>query len=304
MPDLLARHDPALVHVYYGHKAVKYHEMLLAWGGPWIVSFHGVDVVKFFDQDGYAEQMKAVFRDAHLVLARSRSLLDKLEELGCPPEKLRLNNTPIPFDDSQTFVREAPADGQWRIVQASRLIPKKGLFTTLEALKAMVKEWPRLKFVLCGDGPSRKSFEAAVAEAGLQDNVEMLGWLDQDQLRDEFRRGHVFWHPSELTDTEDQEGVPNAMLEAMAAGMPVVATLHGGIPEAVTDGKDGLLVPEKSPVELAAAGLRLLGDPELLADLSRGAAESVRENFGLQSQVAVLEDCYDEAVRVARPDAG
>lgn len=300
MPDLLAKHSPALVHVYYGHKAVKYHEMLSAWGGPWIVSFHGVDVVKFFDQDGYADKMKAVFRDAMLVLARSQSLLDKLQQLGCPPEKLRLNNTPIPFDDSQTFVRKAPADGKWRIVQASRLIPKKGLFTTLKALEPMVREWPDLKFILCGDGPSREAFEAAVSAAGLEKNVELRGWLNQDELRDEFRNGHVFWHPSELTDTDDQEGVPNAMLEAMAAGMPVVATLHGGIPEAVTNGHDGLLVPEKSPDDLAAAGLRVLGDSALLEELSTNAAASVRRNFGLANQVAVLEDCYDDACQAGR----
>jgi glycosyltransferase involved in cell wall biosynthesis len=76
----------------------------------------------------------------------------------------------------------------------------------------------------------------------------------------------------------------------------VVATRHGGIPEAVTDGRDGLLVPEKSPGELAAAVLSLLGDPGRLETLSREAMRSVRENFGLAAQVAALEDCYEEAL--------
>lgn len=299
LPDLLNEHEPVLVHVYYGHKAVKYRGMLKAWGGPWIVSFHGVDVVKFFDREGYAEKMQRVFREARLVLARSESLMVKLEELGCPKEKLRLNRTPIPFDDSQTFVREVPDDGRWRIVQASRLIAKKGLFTTLKALEEMVKVWPKLQFVLCGDGPSRVEFEEAVNALGFGENVVLRGWLTQDELKEEFRNAHFFWHPSELTETSDQEGVPNAMLEAMAAGLPVVATLHGGIPEAVTNGSDGLLVAEKSPNELAAAGLRMMSEEGLLESMSVSAAESVRTNFGLAGRVAALEDCYDEAGKMS-----
>jgi len=153
--------------------------------------------------------------------------------------------------------------------------------------------------VLCGDGPSRLEFEEAVDALGLGGNVMLRGWLTQDELKEEFRNAHFFWHPSELTETSDQEGVPNAMLEAMAAGLPVVATLHGGIPEAVTNGTDGLLVLEKSPDKLAAAGLRMMSEEGLLARMSAHAAESVRANFGLAGRVAALEDCYDEAVKIS-----
>jgi len=304
LPDLLGQWQPSLVHVYYGHKAVKYRSMLKAWGGPWIVSFHGVDVVKFHDRPGYGEKMRRVFAEARLVLARSQSLLDKLAELGCPVEKLRLNRTPIPFDGIEVGIREAPEDGCWRFVQASRLIEKKGLFTTLKALAVVCESYPKVKFVLCGDGPVRERFEEAVLVAGLAGNVEMKGWLDQDQLRMEFERAHVFLHPSELTANEDQEGIPNAMLEAMASGLPVIATWHGGIPEAVHDGEDGLLVSEKRPEELAAAMLRMMGEPGLLETLSIGAASSVRGQFGLRSQVDRLENCYFEAIEVDHPREG
>jgi glycosyltransferase involved in cell wall biosynthesis len=182
-------------------------------------------------------------------------------------------------------------------VQASRLIPKKGLFTTLEALTKVVPHFPKLKFVVCGNGPVRDDFIAARDALDLQDHVEVLGWRSQEQLVEEYQRSHIFLHPSELTDTSDQEGIPNSMLEAMATGLPVVATLHGGIPEAVTSGHDGLLVPEKNPDELAAAILQLLRDPQLLETLSANAAASVRDNFGLESQVANLESCYIEALQ-------
>ncbi len=295
LPVLLRSWNPELVHVYYGHKAVKYLPMLEAWGGKFIVSFHGVDVVKFMDKPGYAEQMKRVFEKASLVLARSGSLLERVEALGCSREKLRLNHTPIPFDDIESTVRTIPSDGKWRLVQACRLIAKKGLFTTLEALEEVVKTYPELTFSVCGKGPVQDDFIRIAGERGLGGNIRVLGWLDQEALRAEYLASHVFLHPSELTETDDQEGIPNSMLEAMASGLPVVATEHGGIPEGVTHGHDGLLVSEKSPNELAAALLKLLGDAELLSALSRNAAISVRENFGLESQVRNLEACYKEA---------
>jgi colanic acid/amylovoran biosynthesis glycosyltransferase len=294
--DLLAEWKPALVHVYYGHKAVKYRRMLEASGVPWLVSFHGVDVVKFIDQPGYLEGLRQVFTEARLVLARSESLLARLKELGCPPEKLRLNRTPVPLDDITFQERRPPADGDWRLLQACRLIPKKGLFTTLKALPAVVALWPRLKFVLAGTGPDEARFREAVRAAGLEANVELLGWIDQDRLRAEFAKAHAFLHPSELTETSDQEGVPNAMVEAMAAGLPIVATTHGGIPEAVESGIDGLLVPEKDHAALAEAILRLLDDSELLGRFSRQANASVRAKFGFAEQIGALEGCYAEAM--------
>lgn len=297
MPALLAEWKPAVIHAYYGHKAVKYREMIEASGIPWLVSFHGVDVSKFTDEPGYNEELKKVFASAELVLARSHSLLEALRGLGCPPEKLRLNRTPIPLDRFEVVPRTAPADGAWRLVQACRLIPKKGLYTTLEALREVVRHYPKLKWILCGSGPERDRLAQRRDELGLKENVSLKGWQDQDALRDEYAAGHVFIHPSELTETSDQEGIPNSMLEAMATGLPVIATRHGGIPEAVTDGLDGLLVPERRPAELAAAILRMLGDPELWHRLSTGAAATVRANFGEPASIGAMEDCYEEAIR-------
>jgi colanic acid/amylovoran biosynthesis glycosyltransferase len=301
LPDLLARWQPALAHVYYGHKAVKYRRMLAAWGGPWIVSFHGVDAAKFLDDAEHRAGMDEVFAMARLVLGRSESLLERLRELGCPEEKLRLNRTPIPLAGFPFFPRENPAGGGFTLVQASRLVAKKGLFTTLAALRQIAADFPALRFVLCGDGPARAEFEKAVAVAGLAGRVELRGWVDQDGLRAAFRDAHVFLHPSEHTADQDREGVPNAMLEAMATGLPVVATTHGGIPEAVRDGRDGLLVPERDPAALAAALRRILTDHELRRRLGANAADSVRAAFGAEAGIAALEDCYAEALAGAGP---
>jgi glycosyltransferase involved in cell wall biosynthesis len=246
--------------------------------------------------------LRAVFNHARLVLARSESLLDRLRELGCPPEKLRLNRTPIPLDAIEFRETRPPADGEWRLVQACRLIQKKGLYTVLDALPRIIESFPKIRFVLCGTGPEERKLAAAVRARGLESHVLMPGWMNQKELIDAYHFAHVFLHPSELTASGDQEGVPNSMLEAMAAGLPVVATRHGGIPEAVRDGHDGLLVPERNPEALAAAVISLLSDPALLRRFSRNAARSVREKFILESAVAALEDCYAEAIETAAAD--
>ena len=303
MPERLRAAQPDLVHVYYGHKAVRYLGMLKDWGGPWIVSFHGVDAAKFLDQPGYLEQLQEVFQTALLVLARSQSLIDRLYSLGCPPEKLRLNRTPIPLDHLSAPVRPVPPDGAWRLVQACRLIPKKGILTTLEALQKVVTVWPRLRYVLCGEGPQTEAIQTRVRELGLEANVELRGWLEPDALHAEYEKAHLFLHPSELTPDADQEGIPNSMLEAMASGLPVVATRHGGIPEAVTSGEDGWLVAERAPEELATALLTLLSNDPLRERMGQNAARTVRAHFGSESQIARLEELYLQAIQQAQAAA-
>ena len=296
--DLLRQHQPQLVHVYYGHKAVKYLPMLRRWGGPLIVSFHGMDVRAAVYKADDPATLVEVFARARLVLARSESLLVRLEEMGCPRAKLRLNRTAIPLDGLVTDVRRPPVDGQWIFLQACRLIAKKGLPTTLLAMRKIVDAWPQARLLVAGDGPLASEIQTLRNELNLEGNVDFLGWRSQGELHELYRRAHLFLHPSETTDSGDREGVPNALLEAMATGLPSVATFHGGIPEAVTDGVDGLLVPEKSPGALADAVLRATIDTSLLEGLSSAAALNVAAKFGLDGRLQALEDCYEEALNV------
>ena len=294
--DLLRRHRPDMAHVYYGHKAVKYLPMLRRWGGPLVVSFHGMDVMDTSYRPDDPATLQEVFAHARLILARSQSLLDRLADMGCQPEKLRINRTAIPLDHLSGHSRQPPVDGHWVFLQACRLIAKKGLFTTLHAFRDVVDVWPQARLLVAGEGPLAEKMQALAAELRLTDNVEFLGWCSQPQLLALYREAHLFLHPSELTEVGDREGVPNSLLEAMATGLPAVATLHGGIPEAVTSGVDGLLVPEKSPRELGRAILTITQDAALLRKLSINATANVAVNFGEVGRLAALEDCYDEAI--------
>ena len=169
-----------------------------------------------------------------LVLARSKSLIDALVKAGCPPEKIRLNRTGIPLGKFPFQARTWPTDDKWRVFQACRLIEKKGLPTSLRAFAHFAQVHPQASLTIAGEGPLRAELRRLAADLGMADRVEFAGFLNQDDLRRKLYEAHFFLHPRvEQGADGNQEGVPNSLLEAMATGLPVFATDHGGIPEAV-----------------------------------------------------------------------
>lgn len=248
------------------------------------------------DDPRYMRDLRRLFSSAALILARSESLGRRLVELGCPQDKIRMNRTSVPTDSFPFLERPHSTGDEWIIVQTSRLIPKKGLPDSLHAFAAFLEKEGNARLIVAGEGPMRHELEELAQRLGIRERVEFTGFLDQTELREIYARAHLFLHPSRTTEAKDQEGVPNAMLEAMATGLPVVATKHGGIPEAVPDGKAGMLVPERSPDALAHAIETILTDRETWHRFSEQAAATVREKFSPEASIASLEACYDEAL--------
>jgi glycosyltransferase involved in cell wall biosynthesis len=266
---------------------------------PAIVSFHGADVLVDLDRPAHRRAFTELCGQVALVLARSRSLLDTLARHGCPPEKLRLNRTGIPLEAFPYQQRTPPAADAFRLFQACRLIPKKGLRTSISAFARFAATYPNARLTIAGEGPLEPELRALCAQCGIADRVEFAGFLTQDELRERLYASDLFLHPSELGSDGNQEGVPNSLLEAMSTGLPVFATTHGGIPEAVEHGVSGWLVPEGDHAALGEALCRFAGDPEGLVAMGRAGAEAVRVNFDLAAQARKLEDYYLEAIAMA-----
>jgi colanic acid/amylovoran biosynthesis glycosyltransferase len=301
---MLRRRPADLMHVYFGHTGVHLLPFIQEWKHPSVVSFHGMDIQPRPEQDGYDEQMRELLQTVPLVLARSKSLFSALERWGCAPHKLRLNRTGIPLDEFPFAQRPMPADGAWRFVQASRLVAKKGLRTAVRAFARYHADHTLAKLVIAGEGPLREELENLGTELGVRDALEFRGFLSQADLARLYAESHVFLHPSEMTSDKNQEGVPNSMLEAMATGLPVLATNHGGIPEAVTHERQGLLVAERDVDALHAAMHQLTADPEMCYLWGQAASKQVREEFEQSKAIAKLEDIYDEALALHREKSG
>jgi colanic acid/amylovoran biosynthesis glycosyltransferase len=297
---LLERRNPDLVHVYFGHTGVHLLPFIRTWKGRALVSFHGMDIMPREDEPGYLDRLRGLLQVLPMVLARSESLAARLVDLGCAPEKIRINRTGIPLDAYPFVERTPPRDGTWHIVQASRLIEKKGLNNTLEAFATFQKTHPAARLTIAGDGPLLDPLRQMAGGLGLGQAVRFAGFQSQEELARLYASAHIFMHPSRITAKQDQEGVPNSMLEAMAAGLPVVATLHGGIPEAVEDGRDGLLTPENDSAALAASLEKIAGSPELFREFGSNAARSVRTKYEQAAAIRSLEGFYRELI-AAKP---
>jgi colanic acid/amylovoran biosynthesis glycosyltransferase len=260
---------------------------------PVVVSFHGADASLDARKPERVAGLLEVFRYAKRIFARSEALLGNLEQLGCPVEKLRLQRTGIPLDEWAFVDRQPPADGAWVLLQACRLVEKKGLLATLEAFRLIQAVFPLARLILVGDGPILALLQEKAAALGLVGQVDFPGFLSQGQLRPISAAAHLFFHPSQTAADGNREGVPNAMLEAMACGLPILATQHGGIPEAVTHGSSGFLVEERDAEGLARHALELMRSPERYLAMSRAAREEVETKFERNRVSAALEAEYE-----------
>ncbi len=296
LASLLERRGADLMHIYFGHTGVHLLPFIEQWDKPCVVSFHGADVAVKEDIAHYPAKLRRLFEVVPLVFARSQSLADRLSEFGCPPEKLRINRTGVPLDEFLFVDRQAPTDGHWRVMQACRLIPKKGVATSLRAFAIFKKDHPKAKFYIAGKGPLQPELEMLAAGLGIFKDVHFVGFLSQPKLMELYASSHLFLHPSEMPPDENQEGVPNSILEAMATGLPVAATQHGGIPEAVEHGRTGWLVPEEDHIALANAMQEIARSPRVLTEMGLRAREAVIKRFAQEAQIDQLEWFYEEAI--------
>ena len=181
---LLERRGADLMHIYFGHTGVHLLPFIERWHKPCVVSFHGADVAEKKDIRDYGPKLKNLFNAMPLVLARSKSLAERLLSLGCPPERLRINRTGVPLHEFPFIRRDAPTDGRWRFMQACRLIPKKGVATSLCAFAIFQKEFPNAELVIAGKGPLQSHLEELAEELGIVSKVHFRGFLSQAELID------------------------------------------------------------------------------------------------------------------------
>ncbi len=168
----------------------------------------------------------------------------------------------------------------------------KGHGVLLDAVRLLRDRGLRLRVVLVGDGELRRSIEARIAREGLGEVVELRGALPHEQVPAVLASATAMVLPSVTSRDGQMEGIPVALMEAMAAGVPVVSTQLSGIPELVRDGVTGLLVPERDPAALAGAMERLAIDPGLGARLAEAGRRAVRDDFDRGRNVGRLVELF------------
>ncbi len=258
-------------------------------GIPYVVSLRGGDVPGFRPYDFWLYHKIAVpwlhliWRAAAFVVANSRGLYDLARAFD---SKVDISIIPNGVDLDE--FRPSPHD--WsspRLLSVGRVVYQKGYDVALRALAGLTDlSW---EWTIAGDGPHLRTLQRMLREYELLDRVHFLGWATADKVKEQYAHANLFLHPSR------HEGMPNALLEAMASALPVVATRIAGNEELVLDGQTGLLVPVDDPEALRGSLKQLLREPELRKSMALAGRRRVEESFGWLSVAEQYESTLEKA---------
>jgi glycosyltransferase involved in cell wall biosynthesis len=232
--------------------------------------------------------------DARFVIAISEYNRQVLLE-RCPSAH-RLEVVHCGVDSERYGLRGLDDRDPNRAVCVAGLFPKKGHAHLIDALALLVERHPGIVLELVGDGPERDRILRRARERGVAERVSLLGARSSEEVRSTLAGARVFALPSVRLPSGRMEGIPVALMEAMASGVPVVASRLSGIPELVQDGVTGLLVEPGDPRALAAAMARVLEDDALAAELALRARQLVERSFSLTREARRLGDLFAESI--------
>lgn len=268
--------EPDVVLCHFGPNGVRALPMLGS-REKLVTFFHGYDLSTVLrgEAPGFYQRL---FERGDLFLTVSERFRSRLVEIGCDPSRVAVHPTGV--DIRRFRAREQRRDdGPVRLLSAGRLVPKKGIEDAIAAVAAWPRDLPGVEYRIAGDGPLRELLERQAAALGAGDRIRFLGWVPHDRMPGLMAGTDVFLQPSATAPSGDEEGIPVALKEAMAAGVPVIATRHSGIPELVEHEESGLLVPERAASEIVRAIERLIDEPGLAQRLSRNARLVAERDF-------------------------
>ena len=245
-----------------------------------ITTFRGHDISSFVKQKG-RNVYRQLFSYGDFFLTNCNFFRDKAISLGCPPDKIKVNRSGLDCDRFIYRSRSLPEDGRVQIATTGRLVEKKGIEYVIRAIAKLVPTYPQLRYKILGEGPLRPHFTQLIQELKLSENVELMGWRNETEIVEILQDTHIFVAPSITAADGNQDAPINVLKEAMAIGLPVVSTYHGGIPELVEDGKSGFLVPEKDVAALADKLGYLIEHPELWSAMGKAGRQFVLEHYDL-----------------------
>ena len=244
--------------------------------------FHGIDISSREVLNHYTPEYQQLFRRGDLMLPISDLWAGRLQKMGCPREKIAVSRMGVDMTRFSPRPVKAPAT-PLEIISVARLTEKKGLHVAIEACRQLKEQGVAFRYRILGIGPWERRLRTLIEQYQLEDVVEMPGFKPSHEVKAMLDNADVFLLPSVTGADGDMEGIPVALMEAMAVGIPVVSTLHSGIPELVEADKSGWLVPENDARALAqrlAAFSQL--DTDELAPVIKRAREKVEHDFNQQ----------------------
>lgn len=276
---------PDVVLAEYGNMGAEILRSCEVAGVPLVVHFHGFDAHRN-DYVARYGRYAALFRYASALVVVSRAMEQRLLDLGAPREKVVYNCYGI---DVERFVPGRPDRAAPHFLAIGRFAEKKAPHHTIQAFQRVLAQRPEARLTMVGQGRLWQQCSELIQQLALQDRVDLCGVKTPDEIVALLHRSRAFVQHSVVTADNDHEGTPLAVLEAMAAGVPVVATRHAGIADVVEHGARGLLCAEHDVDAMAANMIALIDDPALAGRMGGAGRAYVEQAHRVEVQVGNLQ---------------
>lgn len=277
----------------YGPTGEALREVAQEAGVPLVVHFHGYDAHRADAVErhgGYAQ----LLRDAAAIVVVSRAMERQLLGLGAPRERLHYICYGI---DTDRFTPGDPGAAAPHFTAVGRFTGKKAPILTLLAFHRAWQQHPEARLTMVGQGDLWEGVWQLRRALGLEAAVDLPGVLPPERIAELLRNSRAFVQHSVTASTGDMEGTPLAVLEAMACGLPVVATHHAGIPDVVQHGASGLLSAEFDVEDMARHLVRLIKEPALATSLGQAGRAAVLASHRVEVQLGKLQQVLESTVR-------
>jgi len=267
--------------------------------GKLITTFRGSDISRYVQRCGETVY-DTLFREGDFFLANCEFFRRKAIQLGCPEDKIVVHGSGIDCSRFAFKPRYFPTDGWVRIATTGRLVEKKGIEYSLRAITQLAQSHPNIEYQIIGDGPLKADFQRLIQDLKIAHQVTLLGWKNQQEIIDILNTCQIFIAPSVTAKDGNQDAPVNTLKEAMAMGLPVISTRHGGIPELVEDGVSGFLTPERDAKAIAEKLGYLIDNPEIWPQMGQAGRARVEELYDIHKLNDELVELYHQLLHSER----
>jgi colanic acid/amylovoran biosynthesis glycosyltransferase len=258
---------------------------------PIVTTFYGYDISSYVKKMG-GHIYETLFKNGDLFLCVSEQMREILISLGCDHRKVIVHRLGVDTNRFQLGFNRPKGNDKVQLLTVSRLVEKKGVEYGIQSVSKVLKKHHNIEYKIAGDGYLRNTLQSLIDDLKVSNNIKLLGWQLHEQIIRMLEEADILLAPSVIGQDSDCEGIPVAIVEALARGLPVLSTLHSGIPEAVQNGESGFLVRERDVDALAEKLEYLIEHQELWAVMGRKGRNYVEEHYDLGKQNDRLVEIY------------